>query len=135
MKEQEIAPFVVLVIDAHFKELEARIHGLRMLYAYAYNDGPDVRMLKHAEDRTRACIVIGTGDEAVAWLIAGDAITGERVRDNRVSKLHEASIEDIFVEVRAQAMCGNVLVKADLGCHKVVAKEIVSEERGILTLE
>jgi hypothetical protein len=116
----------------HINKLTAATDNIPVSYRLAYNDGPDVGVRGAINDNLTSDLIF---IDDVAWLIAGDVrhiVSRDRLK--RVAHIHNAMLNDLVVELRAQAIVGGKTLIAHLGTHKVVDRKVINDECGILYL-
>lgn len=126
----------------HIEKLNEATKMLMVSYRRAYNDGPDIGVRGYNMNRRVEGICYqGCQDDVVvidgiAWLIAGDIwnkVIKKRVRDIWV--MPGANLDNMGVNVRAQAMVRGRIIKVDLGTRRISARYPLENNEGVLVLE
>lgn len=124
--------FGITAIEKHFEELHNMTENISVSYSLGFKEGglPTVGIRRWTEERDSDCVIC----EGIVYLVAGDAIDNNGNVIESVTTLHNTPIEEIRVNLRAQATIMGHIVTISLGTRTVCGKEIVSDERGILHL-
>lgn len=125
--------FEITAVEKHFEELHNMTENISVSYSLGFKEGglPTVGIRRwNKDERNGDSIICGN----IVYLVAGDAIdkTGRIIES--VTELHDTPIEEIRVNLRAQATIMGHIVTVHLGTRSVWMKEIVSDERGVLHL-
>ena len=124
--------FGITAVEKHFEELHNMTENISVSYSLGFKEGglPTVGIRRWTEERNSDCVIC----EGIVYLVAGDAIDNNGNVIKSVTTLHNTPIEEIRVNLRAQATIMGHIVTISLGTRTVCGKEIVSDERGILHL-
>ena len=125
--------FEVTAVEKHFEELHNMTEDISVSYSLGFKEGglPTVGIRRwNKDERNGDCIICGN----IVYLVAGDAIdkTGRIIES--VTELHNTPIEEIRVNLRAQATIMGHIVTVHLGTRNVCMREVISDERGVLHL-
>lgn len=119
--------------EKHIAELRNATNDIEISCSLAYNNGPDVGIRKICNgDRSKDFVMI----DGIVWLIAGDAYAcshnGEKHRLQSVFAIRTTPIEEITVELRAQAIVMSNIVTVYLGRRCVYDRSDLSTESVVL---
>ena len=110
-------------IEAHIKKLHEATENIEVFIASAYSD-----INGHSEpclgirDRSNRGVTI----DSIPWLIAGTAkhSTGSNINEIKYLSLFKVlTLENIYIELRAQALVYGCFVEIELGKRKIVSIE------------
>lgn len=126
--------FEVTPIEKHIENLVEMTKEIAVSYSLGFKEHgePTIGIRRYEKDNRNAdCIIC----DDIVYLIAGDAYDKKsQCIIERVTELHNIPIEDIRVNLRAQATIMGQIVTVHLGTRTVSEKEIISDERGNLYL-
>jgi hypothetical protein len=128
--------FETTPLENHIENLTNMAKEISVSYSLGFKERgePTIGIRRYAKDEMNADCIICDG---IVYLIAGDAFDisdGQHSLIERVKIMHEMPIENIRVNLRAQATIMGQIVTVHLGTRTVKGKEIISDERGILHL-
>lgn len=103
-------------LEDHIKRLHEATENIEIFIASAYSDinGEMVPSLGIRDRDNKGVIIDGT-----PWLIAGTVYHSNKTEIRYLSMLKCLSIENIYIDLRAQASIYGCLVHVDLGKRKI----------------
>lgn len=124
--------FELTAIEKHCENLLQLTENISVSYSLGFKEGgkPTVGIRRWTKERNSDCVIC----DGIVYLVAGDAIDKNGHCIESVAQIHDTPIDEIRVNLRAQATIMGHIVTIGLGTRTVWMREIVSDERGILHL-